>query len=242
MDTVFLATKVRIPPQPPHAVIRTRLTEALERAVPDYKLILLSAPAGYGKSTLLTQWAHSSRFPIAWLSISEEDDDAERFLRYLLTAWEEAQPGVKDSRLGMLLGSSSPDTEAVLSAFINVANGIADHVVFVLDDYHLIDDSAIHQALTFLLDHLPPSLHFVVAGRGDPPLPVARYRARDEVIEFGVEDLRFLQIETVDFLNEAMKLDLVQDEVARLQTQTEGWIAGLQLAGAHPPKAPHGRR
>src|SRR6476659_3841426 len=208
MDTLLLATKLRIPPQPQHVVRRARLSDALERAIPHYKLILVSAPAGYGKTTLLARWAHASRYPIAWLSISEEDNDLERFLRYLLTAWEGVQPGVKESRLGLLLGAMMPDREAVLSAFINAANDVPDQVVFVLDDYHLIEEPSVHEALTFLLDHLPPTLRFVLAGRGEPPLPLARYRARDELLELRAEDLRFLQEETADFLNERMGLDL----------------------------------
>ena len=161
-------------------------------ASPHYKLILISAPAGYGKTTLLAQWAQASRFPVAWLSLGEEDNDLERFFRYLLAAWENVQPGVRESPLGLLLGAMAPDREAVLSAFINVANEVPDHMVFVLDDYHLIDDPSIHAALTFLLDHLPPTLHFVLAGRAEPPLPLARYRARQELLELRTEDLHFL--------------------------------------------------
>jgi LuxR family transcriptional regulator, maltose regulon positive regulatory protein len=229
MDSFLLATKVRIPPQPPGAVLRARLIDELESGISHYKLIQISAPAGYGKTTLLAQWAHASRFPIAWLSISEEDNDAERFLRSLLTAWEAVQPGIRESPLGLLLGAMSPEREAVFSAFINVANDIPDHLVFVLDDYHLIEDPSIHQALTFLLDHLPPTLHFVLAGRAQPPLPLARYRARQELLEFRTLDLQFWQEETTDFLNHLMRLDLSHDEVGTLQAQLEGWIAGLQL-------------
>lgn len=229
MDFFLLSTKLRIPPQPQHAVRRVRLIDSLERGILHYKLVLISAPAGYGKTTLLSQWANSSRFSVAWLSLGEEDNDVERFFRYLLTAWEEVQPGVRESPLGLLLGGMLPDSEAVLAAFINVANNTPDHMVFVLDDYHLIEDSSIHNALTFLLDHLPPTLHFVLAGRGEPPLPLARYRARQELMEFRAEDLNFLLEETRDFLNEMMGLELADDEVVRLQTQLEGWIAGLQL-------------
>ncbi len=229
MDSFLLATKLRIPPQPHHAVPRARLLDTLERGIPDYKLILILAPAGYGKTTLLAQWAQSSRFSPAWLSVSQEDNDLERFLRYLLTAWEEVQPGVMESQLGLLLGAVSPDSEAVLSAFINVANDVSDPIVFVLDDYHLIEEPSIHQALTFLLDHLPPTVHFVLAGRGEPSLPLARYRARDELLEFRADDLQFLQEETAGFLNEMMGLDLAHNEVVKLQAQLEGWIAGLQL-------------
>ncbi|HXF60736.1 MAG TPA: LuxR C-terminal-related transcriptional regulator [Caldilineaceae bacterium] len=230
MDTFFLATKLRIPPQPHHVVYRARLINALERDVPDYKLILLSAPAGYGKSTLLSQWAHASRFPVAWLSISEEDNDLIRFFRYLLIGWEQIQPGVRETQVGLLLDDVMPDPQAVMAAFVNVASDVPGDLVFVLDDYHLIADPAIHQALTFLLDHLPPKLHFVLTARADPPLPLARYRAHRELSEFRAVDLRFLREETAAFLNEEMGLELTNDEIARLQTQLEGWIAGLQLA------------
>lgn len=230
MDTFLLATKVRIPPEPHRAVRRARLLDALERSIPDYKLTVISAPAGYGKSTLLVQWAHVSRLPIAWLSLDEQDNDLDRFMRYLLAAWEAVQPSVRESRLGLLLGASNPDREAILSAFINLANDAHDHTVFVLDDYHLIEDPPLHEALAFLLDHLPPKLHFVLAGRAEPPLPLARYRARHELLEFRAEDLQFLPEETSDFLNDLMRLDLNRDTVAALQAQSEGWIAGLQLA------------
>jgi LuxR family transcriptional regulator, maltose regulon positive regulatory protein len=229
MDTFLLTTKLRIPPPPHRAVQRDRLVDTLERGIPQYKLILLSAPAGYGKTTLLTQWAHASRFPIAWLSIDVEDNGLERFFRYLLAAWEQVQPGVGESPFGLLLGGMSPDSQAILSAFVNVANDVPDHLVFVLDDYQLIKEPPIHQGLTFLLDHLPPMLHFVLAGRAEPSLPLARYRARGELLEFRAEDLVFLEQEATDFLNQLMGLELAHDQVVRLQTHLEGWIAGLQL-------------
>jgi len=181
MDTLLLTTKLQIPPQPHHVVHRSRLIEALESGIHHYKLIQISAPAGYGKTTLLVQWARSSSYPIAWLSISDADNDLERFLRYLLAAWEKVQPGVMESPVGLLLGGTSPDSMAVLPAFINAANKTLNQVVFVIDDYHLIEVPSNHQALTFLLDHMPPSLHFVLACRAEPPLPLARYRAKGEL-------------------------------------------------------------
>ena len=229
MDSFLLATKVRNAAQPPRTVSRARLIDTLESGIPSYKLVLISAPAGYGKTTLLAQWAHASRLPVAWLSISEEEDDAEHYLRSLFTAWETVQPGMRESPLGLLLGSMSPEREAVLSAFINSGNSIPDHMVFVLDDYHLIKDPSLHHALTFLLDHLPPNLHFVLAGRAQPPLPLARYRARQELLELGAPDVQFVPEETREFLNQLMELDLCHDEVDTLHAQLEGWIAGLQL-------------
>jgi LuxR family transcriptional regulator, maltose regulon positive regulatory protein len=230
MESSLLATKLQIPPQPHHIIHRARLTDALERAIPHYKLILVAAPAGYGKTTLLSQWAHKTHLPVVWLSLSDEDNDLKRFLRYLLAGWEEVQPGVRDSKLGLLLGGVSPDIEAVLAAFINAANDVPHHTVFVLDDYHLIEDPSIHQALTFLLDHLPSTLHFALTSRGEPSLPLARYRARAELLELGVTDLQFGLEESEVFLNQSMGLELAEDKIIKLQSQLEGWIAGLQLA------------
>ncbi len=229
MDSYLLTTKLRIPPLPQRTVQRNRLIDLLEREISHYKLLWISTPAGYGKTTLLSQWVQGSSYTITWLSISEEDNDVDRFFRYLLMTWEQVQPGVGESKLGLLLGAMAPDSDAVLSAFVNVANEMSDHLVFVLDDYHLIEDTAIHQALTFLLDHLPPTLHFVLAGRAAPPLPLARYRTRQQLMELQAEELSFSLEETQAFLNEMMGLELANEEVLTLQAQVEGWIAGLQL-------------
>ncbi len=229
MDTSLLTTKLQIPPRTHHEVRRKRLTDAIESGMRHYTLVLLSAPAGYGKTTLLAQWAHTSDLPVAWLSLSTEDNVLERFLRYLLAAWETARPGVQESKLGLLLGSPAPDRDAVLAAFLNLASDVPDHTVFVLDDYHLVEDPAIHQAMTFLLDHVPPTLHFVLAGRVEPPLPLARYRASHALWELRAADLHFSLEETGDFFRRRMQLHLSAEELVALQTRLEGWIAGLQL-------------
>ncbi len=231
MNTVILTTKLQIPPQPRHAVPRARLSDYLERAVPENRLVLILAPAGYGKTTLLTQWAHSSRFPIAWLSINKEDNELERFLRYLFSAWETAQPGIQDTKLGLMLSAKIPDTEAVLSAFLNLANQIPQDVVFVLDDYHLIDDLSIHRAVSFLLEHLPPTLHIVIGSRAEPPLSLAHYRARNQLRELRAEDLQFSETETADLFGQMVGFHLGHDQLTVLQTQLEGWAVGIQLAG-----------
>ncbi|HET7034500.1 MAG TPA: LuxR C-terminal-related transcriptional regulator [Thermomicrobiaceae bacterium] len=238
MDSSLLATKLRIPPPPRHAVRRERLLDALEDRIADHKLVLLSAPAGYGKTTLLAEWARASRYPIAWLTLGEQEGDPERFLRYLLRAWEAVQPELRDSRLGLLLGAMSPERDAVLTAFINAAEGTPRHTVFVLDDYHLIQDAAVHQALTFLLDHLPPTLHFVLAARSEPPLPLARYRARSELLELRAEDLHFRLEETGEFLKRLAGRDRSPAEIETLQARLEGWAAGLQLVGLALQRAP----
>ena len=242
MDTMLLATKVRVPPPPHDAVPRTRLLDALEHAIPRYRLMLLSAPAGYGKTTLLAQWARTSGHPTAWLSLGAEDNDLERFLRVLLVAWQQIQPRVRESPLGLLLGGLSPDTATVLAAFINVANVVPAHLVFILDDYQLIDDPAIHHALTWLLDRLPPTLHICLACRADPPLPLARYRARHQVLELRTAALQFGPDETADFLERRMGLALTHTAAAAVHTGTEGWITGVQLVGLALRQFPAGEQ
>ncbi len=230
MDVPILETKIQIPPKPHHITHRPRLVEALENAIPHHKLILLSTPAGYGKTTLLVQWAISSRYRVAWLSVSQEDNDLGRFFRYLLAAWEKVQPGIKESQLGLLLEGMTPDSEGILAAFINTANQAPDPLVFVIDDIHQIEEPSIHKALTFLLDHLPQALHFVLAGRSDPPLPLAHYRGSGELLEFRAGELQFYREETVDFLQRQMQLNISDDSAFALHDQLEGWIAGLQLS------------
>jgi ATP/maltotriose-dependent transcriptional regulator MalT len=229
MDTYLLATKLRIPPLLHHVVQRARLVDALEQDLPRYKLMLTSAPAGYGKTTLLADWAHTSALRIVWLSIGEDDNEFERFFRYLMAGWEQAQPGIKETPLGLLLGAVMSERDAILAAFINAAAETPDPLVFVLDDYHLVEDLSIHQALTFLLDHLPPTVHFVLASRTEPPLPLARYRARHELLELRADDLQFTLDETTDFLNRIMRLDYTQNAIAALHKRLEGWAVGLQL-------------
>jgi LuxR family maltose regulon positive regulatory protein len=230
MATDLVATKLRIPPEPHHELLRSPLVERLEREVPLHKLVSVSAPAGYGKTTLLAQWARASQFPVAWVSLGADDNDLERLLRSLLGAWTVVHPQIRDSEVSVRLGAMAPDIEAVLSAFINVGAEFLDQTVFVLDDVHLITDRAIHQAMTFLLDHLPPQLHMVLSGRGTVPVPLARYRVRAKLLEVHIDDLRFGVEEARGFLNDLMGLGLGADKVAALHTQLEGWPAGLQLA------------
>lgn len=229
MHPTLLPGKTQIPPQLRRLLPRTQLLAALERDIPAAKLTLISAPAGYGKSALLSQWAHTSRYPVAWLSLGEDDNDPDRLFRYLLAAWQTIQPGAADSPFGLLLSSLSPPADAVLSAFLSLASDLPDHTVLAFDDIHLISEPAIYQALTVLLDHLPPNLHLILAGRGEPPVPLARYRARHELQEIRAEDLTLTLDETAEFLTQLMALDLAPAEIALLHTQLEGWVAGLHL-------------
>lgn len=225
-----LAAKLRAPPQDHHLVSRARLQNAIESELPRHKLILVSAPAGYGKTTLLAQWAQASRDPVVWLSLDEKDNDFDQFFRCLLAGWDRAHPGVIDSPLGMLLGATSPDHDKVLTATINLASELPGRTVFVLDDYDLIDDPAIHEAVVFLLDHLPSTSHIVLAVRREPPLPLARYRARGQLLEIRTEDLQFRIDETAAFFRQQAGSTLDDAAIESLYTRMEGWIAGLQLA------------
>ncbi len=230
MTRPLLEMKIRIPPMTQRLVNRSRLTGLLEREIARLKLVTVIAPAGYGKTTLMSQWAHESDYPIAWLSLSEDDDDEEFLFRSLVAAWELIQPDIKESHLGLLTGASTPDRDAVLNAFVTIGLHQTGQTVFVLDDYQAIRDPSVHDALAHLLDHLPPSLHFVLVSRRDPRLPLARYRARRELLELRFTDLQFLPEETDELLNGSLELELDKDEIKRLRNQTEGWIAGLQLA------------
>ena len=235
---IVLASKIQIPIQPQKIVPRPRLQALLEHQVIHHKLTLISAPAGYGKTTLLANWARASSLPVAWLSITGEEEGLEHFLRYLLVAWETVKPDIVETPVGLLLGSLMPDRKAILSAFVNAGEQSPGHLAFVLDDYHLIEDTAIDDAVAFLLDHLPTKLHFILASRNDPPLQLARYRARGQLLEIRSNDLNFTQEETADFMNQKMGLNLPKEDVVDLQAGTEGWVAGIQLAAlAHPRRS-----
>ncbi len=235
MHQSLLATKLHIPEHLRRVVPRARLTHTLEQEITRHRLTVVSAPAGYGKTTLMAAWAHTTETPVAWLSVGKEDNDVGRFLRYLIAAWERIQPNAAEGPLAILLGSQNPNPEAVLSAFVNTAAQLQADQAVVLDDYHFLQESTIHEGLAFLLDHLPPQLHFVVGTRTEPPLPLARYRARGQLLELGVEDLRFGLEEATDFLNRSMGIELPTDEIERWQDQLEGWAAGLQLAALSLP-------
>ncbi len=235
----ILATKLYIPPSRPNVVPRPRLIERLNEGLRSgRKLTLISAPAGFGKTTLVSEWASqrvgesASGRPVAWLSLDEGDNDPTRFLAYLVAA---LQTTIADIGAGVLtaLHASQPQpppTEAILTALLNEITAIPDNFTLVLDDYHVIDAKPIDSALAFLLQHLPPQVHLVIATREDPHLPLACLRARDQLTELRAADLRFTPSEAAGFLNQVMNLSLSAKDIAALETRTEGWIAGLQLA------------
>jgi LuxR family maltose regulon positive regulatory protein len=226
----LLETKLHVPAGRRSLVPRPRLSERLSRGT-ESALTLVSAPAGFGKTTLLTEWL--STVPaegrsVAWLSVDQRDNDPALFWTYVATALQTAEPAVGAGALA-LLQSAQSSTEAVLSSLLNDLSGVADDVVLVLDDYHLIEARDVQDGMTFLLEHLPSRVHLVLATRADPPLPLARLRARGDLVEVRVADLRFTAAEAAAYL-EQVGLLLTPTDVATLEGRTEGWIAALQLA------------
>jgi len=231
----LLATKLYMPPARRNLVPRSRLIERLQAGLTG-KLTVLAAPAGFGKTTLLSEWlapnhaARAAPLLVAWVSLDAGDNDPTRFWSYVCAALDALLPGVAETALALLQSPQSPPAETLLPSLLNAVSARDAACVLVLDDYHVIDAPAIHAALTFLLEQLPPRLHLVIASRADPPLPLARLRARGELTELRAADLRFTPAEAAIFLTDIMGLPLAPEEVAALEERTEGWIAGLQLA------------
>lgn len=231
----LLRTKLSAPPPRRNLVARPQLVERLQaglwsEAAPARKLTLISAPAGYGKTTLAAGWLQSAGLPVAWLSLDEEDNDPARFLEYLAAALEQVDPQITAAARGMLSAPQPPPVEAILTILLNQMATRTAPLILTLDDYHLIHAPAIHRQLEYLLEHQPPQMHLMLLTRSDPPLPLHRLRARGELNEFRQEDLRFSAAEAAEFLQRVMALDLNSEDVASLVRRTEGWISGLQLA------------
>ena len=225
----LLSTKLYVPPVLPNLVARRRLTERLNEGTKG-KLTLISAQAGFGKTTLLGEWIPKSALPVVWVSLDEGDNDTARFLAYFVAALENLRDGVDENVLAPLRSPQPPPIKSVLTALINEIAAFPNDFALVLDDYHVIEAQPVHDALAFLLDYLPPQMHLVIASRTDPPLPLARLLARGHLTKLSVADLRFTPDEVAGFLNEAMGLDLSAGDISALEERTEGWIAGLQLA------------
>jgi LuxR family maltose regulon positive regulatory protein len=209
-------------------VLRPRLIARLNAGL-HRKLTLLAAPAGFGKTTLLSAWVAGCDRPVAWLSLDNTDSEPARFLTYLVAAVRVVAADIGEGVAQMLQSPPPPPVQAILTALLNDIATLSHNFVLVLDDYHVIDAPAVDEALTFLIDHLPPQLHLVITTREDPQLPLARLRARDQLTELRAADLRFTSAEATAFL-QAMSLNLAAAEVTALEERTEGWIAGLQLA------------
>src|ERR671916_651460 len=207
MATPILATKLYTSAFRPGSVLRPRLTERLDEGL-HRRLPLVSAPAGFGKTTLLSEWVAGCGRPAAWLSLDEGDNDPTRFLAYLVAALQTIAASVGEGVLGALRSPQPPPTESILTALLNEISTVPDAFVLVLDDYHVIDTRAVDDALAFLLEHLPPRMHLVIATREDPNLPLARFRGRGQLAELRAADLRFNSSEAAGFLNRVMGLNL----------------------------------
>ena len=231
----LLETKFYVPRSRRDLVPRPRLSERLDRGSA-LKLMLVSAPAGFGKTTLLTEWlaagpaAPAGERLAAWLSLDRADNDPASFWTYVVAALRTVASGVGESALAFLQAPRPSPIETVLTALLNELGATAGDIVLVLDDYHVIDAREVQDGMAFLLDHLPPQLHVVIASRADPALPLARWRARGELVEVRAAELRFTPDEAAAYLNEMMGLRLTARDVAALEARTEGWIAALQLA------------
>jgi LuxR family maltose regulon positive regulatory protein len=225
----ILATKLYIPPPRPKAVLRSRLLEQLNMGM-NHKLILLCAPAGFGKTTLASEWVAGCDRPTAWLSLDEGDNDSTGFLSYLVAALRTITPNIGAGVLNAMQSPQPSSSESLLTALLNEISAFPDDFNLVLDDYHLIDVKPANDLLSFLLEHMPPQMHVIITTREDPRLPLARFRARSQLTELRIKDLRFTPSEAAEFLNQVMGLNLSTDNIARLEENTEGWVAGLQMA------------
>jgi LuxR family transcriptional regulator, maltose regulon positive regulatory protein len=228
---VLLATKLAHPRLPAALVVRERLLHQLDAAL-SHQLTLLSASAGWGKTTLLSAWASKHPEQVAWLSLDALDNDLTRFWIALIAALRRCAPDAGAVALAMLLSPEQAPLSAILTVLLNDLASVPEPapMLLILDDYHLINDEAIHESVTFLLEHLPHHLHLVIASRVDPDLPLSRWRVRGELLEIRAADLRFGAAEATSFFTQTLGGGLAEDDVRLLEQRTEGWIAGLQLA------------
>jgi len=231
MSTPILATKLFIPPLRAKNVPRPRLIERLnEGLVLGCKLTLVSAPAGFGKTTLVSEWVANCGRLVAWLSLDKRDNDPGRFISYLVKALQTIKAEIGESLLAALHSPQPLQIETILTTLLNEISIIPDHFLLILDDYHLIDSQSVDQSLAFLIEHQPPQMGLVIATREDPSLPLARLRVRGQLTELRAADLRFTTAEAAEFLNQIMGLNLLAGDIEALEAHTEGWVAGLQLA------------
>jgi LuxR family maltose regulon positive regulatory protein len=231
MTTPLLTTKLYIPPLRPNLVPRPRLVERLNAGLClGHRLTLIAAPAGFGKTTLLSEWVAGLDRPVAWLSLDKSDSDPARFFTYLIAALRQLDKDVGQAAQSLLGSPQMPSPESLAATLVNDIAASPTHFVLVLDDYQLIHTRLIHDALAFLLDRQPPQMHLLIATRTDPPLPLPRLRVRGQMTEIRADDLRFTEEEAATFLNQALGLPLGAEKIVALEARTEGWIAGLQLA------------
>ncbi len=225
----ILRTKLYIPPVRAELVARQRLVDHLMAGL-DRKLTLISAPAGFGKTTLLSDWIRSSQSPVAWISLDKGDNDPARFLAYFVAALQSIEREIGADLLGALQSPQPPPLQALLTGLINDITALPSPVIVILDDFQFISADQVHDALIFIIENQPSQLHLIISTRVDPPWPLARLRARGEMSELRANQLRFTFTETAEFMHDVMGLILPTEGIAALERRTEGWIAGLQMA------------
>ena len=238
MTTQIITTKLFIPSPRPELVSRPRLLERLESGSAT-KLTLITAQAGFGKTTLLSEWISQCARLVCWLSLDEGDNDLQRFLKYFIVALQKVNSDLGEKVLVALQSPKPQQIEVLLAWLINDITSNDEPFVFVLDDYHVITEPEIQQLLLFLLDHMPPQMHLIISSRSDPPWPLARFRVRGEILEIRSQEMRFTLQEAATFLNDRMGLALSPQEVAALENRTEGWIVGLQMAALSMHQRPN---
>jgi LuxR family maltose regulon positive regulatory protein len=232
-----LRTKLYVPPPQSTWISRPRLLKRMDEGF-ERKFTLISAPAGFGKTTLLVEWIHQKKKPIAWFSVDKKDNDPVHFLTYVIAGLQTLEAGIGKAALTLLRSPQPPPLESILINLINDISCIPTGATLVLDDYHAVDAKPIHDLIVFLLDHLPKHMHLVMATRSDPPLLLARLRSQNQLTELRVADLSFTTDETAELFNKGLNLQLSNNDIHLLETRTEGWIAGLQLAAL----SLHGRK
>ena len=225
----LLATKLHVPRLPLQLVRRPRLVERLQLAV-ERQFTLIAAPAGFGKTTLLVSWLQDAPVSAVWVSLDSGDDDPTRFWAYTFAALDAVHAGLGIIGFPLLQAPEPPPLEIILTAVINHLAAFPGKLVLIFDDYHVITAQSIHTSMAFLLDHLPAHLHLMIATRADPPLPLARLRSKGQLVEIRSTDLRFTREEAASFLTQTIGVELSTENITTLETRTEGWIAGLQLA------------
>ena len=241
MPITILRTKLNLPPDNLNLVRRQRLMDAMDDGLHRGHLVtLVCAPTGYGKTTLVSQWIHDHRerepipapaaMQFIWLSLDQEDNDLARFIAYMVAALQQIRLEFGQGVLAALQNTRSASTNLLATLLINDLTALANPVILVLEDYHAISTQSIHEFISYLIDHQPPHLHLLIIARGDPPLPFARLRAKDQLTEIRLQELALTDEESEFFLKKLMQLDLSSEQVKRLQERTEGWAAGLQLA------------
>ena len=229
MNATLLATKFYVPKTVAGTVARPRLLEKLQKGI-DHKLTVISAPAGFGKTTLLSEWVGKSARPVGWLSLDASENDPAQFWLYFIGALQRLESHVGEAAVNILQMHPPAPSQLVLTTLINEIVDALPEFLIVLDDYHLIAARPIHDAVIFLLDHLPPNMHLVIAGRADPPLPLSRLRANSQLTELRADDLRFTNEETEALFHKLMVTGLSEEDLSDLVARTEGWIVGLQMA------------